>query len=108
MLNLVINARDAMTANGRITIGLSEANSPRRDRDEGTYVVLDVSDTGNGMDAETRARMFEPFFTTKGERGTGLGLAIVDQIVALAGGFIDVESAVGRGTSVRIYLPRIA
>jgi len=108
MLNLVINARDAMTANGRITIGLSEAASPRRDRDEGTYVVLDVSDTGSGMDAETRARMFEPFFTTKGENGTGLGLAIVDQIVALAGGFIDVESAVGRGTSVRIYLPRIA
>jgi len=70
--------------------------------------VLDVSDTGNGMDPETRARMFEPFFTTKGDNGTGLGLAIVDQIVALAGGFIDVESAVGRGTSVRIYLPRIA
>jgi signal transduction histidine kinase len=108
MLNLVVNARDAMPSGGTIRIALSEATSPRGARGDGTYVVLEVTDGGSGMDAETQSRMFEPFFTTKGDKGTGLGLAIVDQIVALAGGFIDVESAVGRGTSVRIYLPRIA
>jgi signal transduction histidine kinase len=108
ILNLAVNARDAMPTGGRLTLALSETARPRPGRDEGTYVVLEVSDSGRGMDAETQARMFEPFFTTKGDSGTGLGLAIVDQIVALAGGFIDVESAVGRGTSVRIHLPRIA
>jgi signal transduction histidine kinase len=67
-----------------------------------------VADTGIGMDETTRANAFKPFFTTKGEEGTGLGLVIVDQIVTRAGGRIDIDSEPGQGTTVRVYIPRIA
>ncbi|HEY5754390.1 MAG TPA: ATP-binding protein, partial [Steroidobacter sp.] len=70
--------------------------------------AINVRDTGVGMDEMTRLNAFKPFFTTKGDRGTGLGLVIVDQIVARAGGRVKIDSEVGRGTTLQIYLPRIA
>jgi len=95
--NLVINARDAMPAGGTITLTL---------RREGDQVVLQVADTGIGMDEETQTRIFEPFFTTKGEQqGTGLGLATVFGIVAERGGTLAVESRRGAGTVFTIQLP---
>jgi len=108
VLNLVVNARDAMPAGGVATLDLREevvGHSPDR---QCTFVVLEVSDTGVGMDADTRERMFETFFTTKGKEGCGLGMSIVNQIVTLAGGFIQVDTYLGKGTHVRLYLPRIA
>jgi signal transduction histidine kinase len=80
-------------------------HSPDR---QSTFVVLEVSDTGVGMDTETRERMFETFFSTKGDKGRGLGMSIVNQIVTMAGGFIQVDSQLGKGTRVRVYMPRIA
>ena len=73
-----------------------------------TYVAVHIRDTGHGMDEATRHNAFKPFFTTKGDRGTGLGLVIVDQIVSRAGGRVRVDSDVGRGTTIMIYLPSIA
>ncbi|MGH8176892.1 MAG: ATP-binding protein [Steroidobacter sp.] len=109
LLNLVLNARDAMPSGGELRIGVADAVIEDEDDDEGaTYVAVSVTDTGSGMDEETRANAFKPFFTTKGERGTGLGLVIVDQIVARAGGRVDIDSEPGAGTTVRMYLPRIA
>jgi signal transduction histidine kinase len=107
LLNLVVNARDATPAGGPVTISVSEGRRAH-DHDGSTYVVVDVTDRGVGMDRHTQIRMFEPLFTTKGDRGTGLGLAVVQQIVTLAGGFIEVESALGAGTSVRLFFPKIA
>jgi two-component system, cell cycle sensor histidine kinase and response regulator CckA len=107
ILNLVLNARDAMPQGGDITIELKDALI----EDEGgptTYVAISVSDTGSGMDEETKAQVFRPFFTTKGDQGTGLGLVIVEQIVTRCGGRIVMESQVDRGTTVHVYLPRIA
>ena len=108
MLNLVVNARDAMPQGGSIHVDVREAILKRSDDVEEVYVLLDIRDTGQGMDAQTRERIFEPFFTTKGERGTGLGLAIVNQFMSLSGGFVEVDSQPGEGTVIRIYLPRIA
>ncbi|CAA9252819.1 MAG: hypothetical protein AVDCRST_MAG77-2284 [uncultured Chloroflexi bacterium] len=99
LANLVINAVDALPAGGAITV---------RTRIEDASVALEVHDTGGGMDEETRRRCLEPFFTTKGEKGTGLGLAMVHGTVQRHGGTIEIESAPGTGTTVRLRLPLAA
>jgi signal transduction histidine kinase len=102
-LNLALNARDAMPHGGTLTVATSRV--PGSGADPG-YAVLEVSDTGVGMDAGTRERAFEPFFTTKEEgKGTGLGLASVRAIVADAGGSIAIDTAAGRGTTIRVQWP---
>ncbi|MEN9933643.1 MAG: hypothetical protein RLZZ387_222 [Chloroflexota bacterium] len=104
LVNLVLNARDAMPGGGLVTI--QTANIAARDG-AGDAVRLEVSDTGNGMTPEVQARAFEPFFTTKGAgQGTGLGLAMCEGIVVQHGGQIGIESAVGEGTRIAVELPR--
>ncbi|MFN7978365.1 MAG: PAS domain S-box protein [Vicinamibacterales bacterium] len=107
VINLAVNARDAMPTGGRLTI---ETAIGAADDDPRTPVArLTVADTGDGMTEEVRRRIFEPFFTTKGVgKGTGLGLAVVDGAVAQCGGGITVESAPGAGTTFRLWLPLVA
>jgi signal transduction histidine kinase len=113
LLNLAINARDAMPDGGRLRIATADVILDRTFEEEhpgshaGPHVMLSVSDDGVGMDAGVQAHIFEPFFTTKSQKGgTGLGLSTVYGVVKLSGGYIAVESAPGCGATFRIYLPR--
>jgi two-component system cell cycle sensor histidine kinase/response regulator CckA len=110
ILNLVLNARDAMPDGGRVTLTTQNCDGPRRDANQScdSWIELAVSDSGCGMDEKTQSRLFEPFFTTKKPgQGNGLGLATVYRIVAHQSGTIEVESEVGRGTRVVVHLPRV-
>ncbi len=114
IMNLVVNAKDAMPNGGRIVIQTCEAELDASHREHsfiepGPYILLSVSDNGAGMDKETQSRIFEPFFTTKEKgKGTGLGLSTVYGIVKQSGGYIFAESTPGSGTAFQIYLPRVS
>jgi signal transduction histidine kinase len=115
LLNLVLNARDAMPSGGHITVetsnckvqALTESGSKISSEALIPCALLVIADTGTGMDAATRAHLFEAFFTTKAGKGTGLGLATVHDIVSNSGGLIHVQSSPGRGTRINVILPLV-
>jgi two-component system cell cycle sensor histidine kinase/response regulator CckA len=113
ILNLAVNARDAMPAGGMLVLEAHNCSFERSHTwqhsslDPGDYVVLSITDTGTGMNAETQRRVFEPFFTTKSPgKGTGLGLSMVYGVVKQSGGAISVSSELGKGTTFKIFLPK--
>jgi two-component system cell cycle sensor histidine kinase/response regulator CckA len=114
IMNLALNARDAMPSGGIVTISLhnlvgADPERPDPDLTAGPFVRMSVTDTGIGMDDETKAQIFDPFYTTKGEgQGTGFGLSTVFGIVAQSGGQVQVETAVGTGSTFHVDLPRVA
>ena len=115
ILNLAINARDAMPDGGTLTVSTGARQIMRqrmatgRNMPPGRYIAFDVTDTGIGMDGKTMARIFEPFFTTKEvNKGTGLGLSTIYSLMEQLGGYIDVESTLGKGSTFSLYLPEVA
>jgi PAS domain S-box-containing protein len=112
IVNLAVNARDAMPDGGRLTLETANReldSTGNGDGDAGSYVMVAVADTGHGIPADIRDRVFEPFFTTKGVgRGTGLGLSMVYGFAKQTGGTVAIESEAGRGTVMRLFLPRSA
>jgi signal transduction histidine kinase len=114
LINLAVNARDAMPEGGRLSIEMSDVELGDQDAlrlqgaHPGSYVLISVSDTGSGMTAQTQSHLFEPFYTTKDAgKGTGLGLWTVHRAVVENGGSIAVSSQPGMGTTFRIYLPAV-
>ena len=112
LINLVMNAKDAITTNGSVRVSLDEIKDTNRLFKNGespapSYICIKVVDDGCGMSEEVLKRAFEPYYSTKKDKGTGLGLATVDTIVKLYGGVLEIDSKLGKGTTVSVYLPLV-